>query len=131
MDEERERRPQQATADAELEEAVRRAAAAPPGDYAKAPIAADVLGLLDAEQLDRVRLIWHDWGGHANFRGPLLYGYDRSLPPERAAPVAVPAGPAKPVPRPESCMRTFGTHTVDTRAREAATSAYAAGVGSR
>jgi hypothetical protein len=53
------------------------------------------------------------------------------LPPERAAPVAVPAGPAKPVPRPESCMRTFGTHTVDTRAREAATSAYAAGVGSR
>ena len=41
--------------------------AAPPGDYAKATFAADVLALLDAESLDRVRLIGHDWGGYAAF----------------------------------------------------------------
>jgi pimeloyl-ACP methyl ester carboxylesterase len=40
---------------------------APPGDYAKSTFAADVVGLLDAEGLDRVRLIGHDWGGYAAF----------------------------------------------------------------
>jgi pimeloyl-ACP methyl ester carboxylesterase len=40
---------------------------APPGDYAKATFAADVLALLDAEGLDRVRLVGHDWGGYAAF----------------------------------------------------------------
>jgi pimeloyl-ACP methyl ester carboxylesterase len=40
---------------------------APPGDYAKATLAADVLALLDAEGLDRVRVIGHDWGGHVAF----------------------------------------------------------------
>jgi pimeloyl-ACP methyl ester carboxylesterase len=37
---------------------------APPGDYAKATLAADVLGLLDAYGLERVRVIGHDWGGY-------------------------------------------------------------------
>lgn len=40
---------------------------APPGDYAKWTFATDLLGLLDAEGLDRVRLIGHDWGGYAAF----------------------------------------------------------------
>jgi pimeloyl-ACP methyl ester carboxylesterase len=40
---------------------------APPGDYAKSTFAADLLSLLDAEGLDRVRLIGHDWGGYAAF----------------------------------------------------------------
>jgi len=40
---------------------------APPGDYAKTTFAADVLALLDAEDLDRVRLVGHDWGGYAAF----------------------------------------------------------------
>src|SRR5947209_2285710 len=34
---------------------------APPGDYAKSTFAADVLALLDAEGLDRVSVIGHDW----------------------------------------------------------------------
>jgi pimeloyl-ACP methyl ester carboxylesterase len=40
---------------------------APPGDYAKSTFAADLLAMLDAEGLDRVRLIGHDWGGYAAF----------------------------------------------------------------
>jgi pimeloyl-ACP methyl ester carboxylesterase len=40
---------------------------APPGDYAKATFAADTLALLDAEGLDRISLIGHDWGGYAAF----------------------------------------------------------------
>jgi len=40
---------------------------APPGDYAKATLAADVLALLDAEGLDRVALVGHDWGGWIGF----------------------------------------------------------------
>jgi pimeloyl-ACP methyl ester carboxylesterase len=40
---------------------------APAGSYAKATFAADVLALLDAEGLDRVRVIGHDWGGYTAF----------------------------------------------------------------
>jgi pimeloyl-ACP methyl ester carboxylesterase len=40
---------------------------APPGDYAKATFAADVLALLDAEGLDSVQIIGHDWGGYTAF----------------------------------------------------------------
>jgi pimeloyl-ACP methyl ester carboxylesterase len=40
---------------------------APPGDYAKTTFATDILNLLDAEDLDRVRLIGHDWGGYTGF----------------------------------------------------------------
>lgn len=40
---------------------------APPGDYAKATWCADIVALLDAEGLDRVRVIGHDWGGYTGF----------------------------------------------------------------
>jgi pimeloyl-ACP methyl ester carboxylesterase len=40
---------------------------APPGTYAKATFAADVLALLDLEGLERVSVIGHDWGGYAAF----------------------------------------------------------------
>jgi pimeloyl-ACP methyl ester carboxylesterase len=40
---------------------------APPGDYAKPTFAADIIALLDALGLDRVRLIGHDWGGYTAF----------------------------------------------------------------
>jgi pimeloyl-ACP methyl ester carboxylesterase len=41
--------------------------AAPRGSYAKAGLAADVIGLLDALGLERVRLAGHDWGGFTGF----------------------------------------------------------------
>jgi pimeloyl-ACP methyl ester carboxylesterase len=40
---------------------------APPGDYAKATFADDILALLDHEGLERVRILAHDWGGYAAF----------------------------------------------------------------
>ncbi len=40
---------------------------APPGAYAKSTFAADVVALLDVEDLDRVRLVGHDWGGYTAF----------------------------------------------------------------
>jgi pimeloyl-ACP methyl ester carboxylesterase len=40
---------------------------APPGDYAKATFAADILALLDAEGLEQVKVIGHDWGGYTAF----------------------------------------------------------------
>jgi pimeloyl-ACP methyl ester carboxylesterase len=40
---------------------------APPGDYSKQALADDVLALLDALGLDRVRLMGHDWGGYVGF----------------------------------------------------------------
>jgi pimeloyl-ACP methyl ester carboxylesterase len=40
---------------------------APAGDYAKATWAADILALLDAEGIDRVSLMGHDWGGYVGF----------------------------------------------------------------
>ena len=40
---------------------------APAGDYAKSGFAADILALMDAEGLDRVRIIGHDWGGYTAF----------------------------------------------------------------
>jgi pimeloyl-ACP methyl ester carboxylesterase len=36
---------------------------APGGSYSKPTFCRDVLGLLDAEGLDTVRLMGHDWGG--------------------------------------------------------------------
>jgi len=44
---------------------------APPGDYAKATFASDLIALLDAEGLDRVTLVAHDWGGYAAFLAAL------------------------------------------------------------
>jgi len=40
---------------------------APPGDYAKATFAADVLGLMDAEGIEAATVIGHDWGGYTAF----------------------------------------------------------------
>jgi pimeloyl-ACP methyl ester carboxylesterase len=39
----------------------------PRDDYAKATFAADILMLMDAEGLDRVSLLGHDWGGYTSF----------------------------------------------------------------
>ena len=36
---------------------------APPGDYLKRTLAADVLELLDVLEIERARLLGHDWGG--------------------------------------------------------------------
>lgn len=41
--------------------------AAPPGRYDKATLAGDVAALLDAEELESVKLIGHDWGGYTGF----------------------------------------------------------------
>jgi len=40
---------------------------APPGKYEKQQLADDVLALMDALKLQRVRLVAHDWGGWAGF----------------------------------------------------------------
>jgi pimeloyl-ACP methyl ester carboxylesterase len=40
---------------------------APRGAYAKSTFADDLLAVFDAEGLERVRLIGHDWGGYAAF----------------------------------------------------------------
>ncbi len=40
---------------------------APPGDYAKEQLATDLIALLDALGLERVRLGAHDWGAFAGF----------------------------------------------------------------
>jgi pimeloyl-ACP methyl ester carboxylesterase len=40
---------------------------APPRGYEKESLAADMLGVLDALGLDRVRLVGHDWGGFVGF----------------------------------------------------------------
>lgn len=45
---------------------------APPGDYAKATWAHDMLALLDADGLDRVRVMGHDWGGYVAFLMALM-----------------------------------------------------------
>jgi pimeloyl-ACP methyl ester carboxylesterase len=36
---------------------------APPGDYGKHALAADVLALMDAEGIERAAVVGHDWGG--------------------------------------------------------------------
>jgi pimeloyl-ACP methyl ester carboxylesterase len=40
---------------------------APPGDYAKSEFAEDLLALMDAEGIERARVMGHDWGGFAAF----------------------------------------------------------------
>jgi pimeloyl-ACP methyl ester carboxylesterase len=40
---------------------------APPGGYTRAQLLADLVGLLDALGLDRVRLVGHDWGALVGF----------------------------------------------------------------
>jgi pimeloyl-ACP methyl ester carboxylesterase len=40
---------------------------APPGDYAKSALAADVLALLNREGIQRASVMGHDWGGYVGF----------------------------------------------------------------
>jgi pimeloyl-ACP methyl ester carboxylesterase len=40
---------------------------APRSGYHKEQLATDLLGLLDALELQRVRLVGHDWGGWTGF----------------------------------------------------------------
>jgi pimeloyl-ACP methyl ester carboxylesterase len=40
---------------------------APPGEYLKQTFANDLLALLDAEGIDQVTILGHDWGGYASF----------------------------------------------------------------
>ena len=40
---------------------------APPGDYAKPTFANDILALIDAEGLDQVKIVGHDWGAYTAF----------------------------------------------------------------
>lgn len=40
---------------------------APPGSYDKRTFAEDIRGLLDAEGIERARVIGHDWGGYTAF----------------------------------------------------------------
>jgi pimeloyl-ACP methyl ester carboxylesterase len=40
---------------------------APPGDYAKATLARDIVALLDAEGIEQTAIIGHDWGGYVAF----------------------------------------------------------------
>ena len=68
---------------------------APPGSYAKATLAEDIVALLDAEGLERVRIVGHDWGGFATFL--LALGHPDRV--ERAVVLDVPP-PAPPALQP-------------------------------
>jgi pimeloyl-ACP methyl ester carboxylesterase len=69
---------------------------APPGDYAKATFAADMLALLDSEGIDRVSIIGHDWGGWTAF----LLGLEHPERVERLVGLDIaPPWPGLPQPR--------------------------------
>jgi pimeloyl-ACP methyl ester carboxylesterase len=69
---------------------------APPGDYAKATFAADVLALLDAEGIDRVPIVSHDWGAYTSF----LLALDHPERVERLVALDIaPPWPERPRPR--------------------------------
>jgi pimeloyl-ACP methyl ester carboxylesterase len=70
---------------------------APPAHYEKEQLATDLLGVMDALGLERVRLAGHDWGGFAGFlacvRAPERFSRFMSMsilhpwpPPERPSP---------------------------------------------
>jgi len=64
---------------------------APPGGYEKEQLAADIVALLDALELDRVRLVGHDWGGVIGFLLCLRHPerFDRHLALNTAHPFIV------------------------------------------
>jgi pimeloyl-ACP methyl ester carboxylesterase len=69
---------------------------APPGDYAKTTFARDVVAFLDAEGLDRVTLMGHDWGGYTAF----LVALDHPARVERLVALDIaPPWPGRPRPR--------------------------------
>jgi pimeloyl-ACP methyl ester carboxylesterase len=72
---------------------------APPGDYAKTTFAADLLGLLDAEGIERTRILAHDWGGYASF----LLAMDHPERVERLVVLDVPP-PVRPQPSPRLAL---------------------------
>ena len=85
---------------------------APPGDYAKEGLAADVVLLLDALELERCTLVGHDWGGFTSWltalRAPerldrlvaLAINNPFELPPPSPRLVAMAAGYQLPVSQP-------------------------------
>jgi pimeloyl-ACP methyl ester carboxylesterase len=81
---------------------------APPGAYAKATFVEDVVALLDAEGLARVRVIGHDWGGYAAFL--LALGHPERV--ERLVALDI-APPWRPRPRPRHvALPVFGSYQV-------------------
>jgi pimeloyl-ACP methyl ester carboxylesterase len=71
---------------------------APAGNYAKATFAADALALLDAEEIERVPVIAHDWGAYAAFL--LALRHPERLQRLLALDIAPPWGrPRRPSPR--------------------------------
>ena len=80
--------------------------AAPPGDYAKSTFAADVLALMDAEGIERARIIGHDWGGYTAF----LIALDHPERVERLAALDIaPPWPGPPRPR-HLAVPLFGSY---------------------
>jgi pimeloyl-ACP methyl ester carboxylesterase len=75
---------------------------APPGDYAKQTFADDVLAFLDAEGLDRVTVLGHDWGGYTSF----LLAMDHPERVERLVVLDIPP-PWTPRPRPATLLLPF------------------------
>jgi pimeloyl-ACP methyl ester carboxylesterase len=69
---------------------------APSGGYEKAVFADDLIGVLDAFELDRVDLVGHDWGGFAGFlaclRAPERFGRFLALGIAHPWPQADPLG---------------------------------------
>ena len=72
---------------------------APPGAYDKQTFADDLLALLDAEGIDRVSILAHDWGGYASFL--LALGHPERV--ERMTALDIPP-PFRPPTRPASLL---------------------------
>lgn len=70
---------------------------APDSSYAKQELAGDVIALLDALELDRVRLAGHDWGGYASFL--LAITAPERVSALRAFSITHPWAPASPRPQ--------------------------------
>ena len=70
---------------------------APDSSYAKQELADDVLALLDALELDAVRLAGHDWGGYASFL--LAISAPERVEALRAFSITHPWAPAAPRPQ--------------------------------
>jgi pimeloyl-ACP methyl ester carboxylesterase len=69
---------------------------APPGAYAKDTFARDVVAILDAEGLDRAKIMGHDWGGYTAF----LVALDHPERVERLVALDIaPPWPGRPRPR--------------------------------
>src|SRR4051812_7348871 len=72
---------------------------APPGRYQKQTFADDLLALLDAEGIDKVTILAHDWGGYASF----LLAMDHPERVERLTALVIPP-PSPPPLRPATAL---------------------------